>query len=122
MYDMLTFSYLGPNNTSPYVTPAFVNVTAGSFLMETQPPQGVTAATPSAVNLLGIGNAFRILPASSQQWFLYFNVAPQQQSAGPRHMVFSLPGDMYVLPDGVNFTLNAPPTISSVSFKTAMGR
>ncbi len=36
MYDMLTFSYLGPNN-SLYVSPAFVNVTSGSFFLETQP-------------------------------------------------------------------------------------
>lgn len=114
MYDMLTFSYLGPND-SLYVTPAFVNVTSGSFFMETQPPQGVGSATPSSVALLGIGNATKIVPASSDQWFLYFNVPSAQQNAGPRHLVFSLPNDMYVLPDGVNFTLNSPPNISSVT-------
>ncbi len=114
MYDMLTFSYLGPTN-SLYITPAFVNVTPGSFLMEAQPPQGVSVATPSAVNLLGIGNAYSIVPASSQQWFLYFNVPPQQQLPGPRHLVFNLPSDMYVLPDGVNFTQKDPPSITSVT-------
>lgn len=114
MFDMLTFSYLGPNN-SLYVTPAYVNVTSGSFFMETQPPQGVSAAAPSAVSLLGIGNADRITPASAEQWFLYFNVPAAGQNAGPRHLVFSLPNDMYVLPDGVNFTLKDPPSIASVT-------
>ncbi len=114
MYDMLTFSYLGPNN-SLYITPAFVNVTNGNFVMEAQPPQGVSVTAPSAVNLLGIGNAYSVVPASAQQWFLYFNVSPQQQTPGPRHLVFSLPGDMYVLPDGVNFTQKNPPSIGSMT-------
>lgn len=113
MYDMLTFSYLGPND-SLYVTPAYVNVTSGSFFMETQPYAGASA-TPSAVSLLGIGNAYKINSASADQWFLYFNVPQPQQTAGPRHMVFSLPGDMYVLPDGVNFTLQNPPSIASLT-------
>lgn len=114
MYDMLTFSYVGPNN-SLYVTPAYVNVSSGSFFMETQPPNGITAATPSAVSLLGLSNAYKLAPASSQQWFLYFSVPQGQQNAGPRHLVFSLPNDMYVLPDGVNFTLQDPPSITAVN-------
>jgi hypothetical protein len=114
MYDMLTFSYLGPNN-SLYITPAFVNVTSGSFFMETQPPQGIVTATPSSVGLLGIGNATKVVPAGTDQWYLYFNVPSGQQNAGPRHLVFNLPNDMYVLPDGVNFTLKDPPSISSVN-------
>ncbi len=116
MYDMQTFSYLGPNNLL-YVDPAFVNVTSGSFLMDTQPPAGVSAVTPSSVSLLGIGSAYKIAPASigAQQWFLYFNVPQGQQTVGPRHLVFSLPNDMYVLPDGVNFTLKDPPSISGVN-------
>lgn len=116
MYDMLTFSYLGPNN-SLYVTPAFVNVTSGSFFMETQPPVGVSAATPSTVSLLGIGSAYKIAPAAAgaQQWFVYFNVPQPQQIAGPRHLVFNVANDMYVLPDGVNFALKDPPSISGVN-------
>jgi hypothetical protein len=97
------------------VTPAFVNVTSGSFFMETQPPHGVATATPSSVALLGMGNATKIVPAGADQWFLYFNVPSAQQNAGPRHLVFNLPNDMYVLPDGVNFTLNGPPSISSAA-------
>ncbi len=113
MYDMLTFSYMGPNNML-YVTPAFVNVAAGSFFMETQPAPGVSVAAPSLVSLLGIGNDTGLVTAGPSQWFLYFGVNSTQQAIGPRHMIFSLPGDMYVLPDGVNFTLNAAPSINGV--------
>ena len=114
MYDMLTFSYLGPNN-SLYITPAFVNVTSGSFFLETEPPPGVSSAAPSAVSLLGLSNAYKVTAAGSQQWFLYFNASQAQQGIGPRHLVFSLPNDMYVLPDGVNFTQKDPPGISGIN-------
>lgn len=113
-YDLLTFSYLGPNN-SLYVTPAFVNVTSGSFLIETQPPAGLSTATPSSISLLGIGSAYKVTQAGPSQWFVYFGVGQAQQTPGPRHLVFSLPGDMYVLPAGVNFTLKDPPSIASVA-------
>jgi hypothetical protein len=113
MYDMITFSYLGPNNAL-YITPAFVNVTSGNVLIESQPPQGVAVTPPSSASLIGIADANRIVPASAQQWFLYFNVPSAQQTPGPRHLLFGLPNDMYILPDGVNFTQKAPPSIASV--------
>ncbi|HEX3879461.1 MAG TPA: IPT/TIG domain-containing protein [Bryobacteraceae bacterium] len=115
MYDMLTYSYLGPNNTLPYVTPAFVNVTSGSFLIETEPNYAGSTPTPTSIGLLGIGNANRIQTPAPQQWFVYFNVPQSQQTAGPRHLVYNVANDMYVLPDGVNFTTQAPPSISFVT-------
>ena len=36
-------------------------------------------------------------------------------SSGPRHVVFSLPNDLYVLPSGLNVVQTRPPLISSVA-------
>jgi hypothetical protein len=112
MYDMLTYSYLGPSQTP--VTPAFVNVTSGQFVIAATPDYP-PAVTPVSVAVLGMGNAYAVVPDGASAWALYFNVPQAQQAAGPRHLVFSTANDMYVLPDGVNFTLQDPPTISSAT-------
>jgi uncharacterized protein (TIGR03437 family) len=36
-------------------------------------------------------------------------------TAGPRHVIFSLPNDIYVLPSGLNLVQNSPPFIASVT-------
>jgi hypothetical protein len=110
MYDMLTYSYLGPSQTP--VTPAYVNVASGQFVIAAKPDYP-PAATPVSVAVLGLGNASSVVPDGASAWALYFNVPQAQQAAGPRHLVFNTANDMYVLPDGVNFTLQDPPTISS---------
>jgi hypothetical protein len=112
MYDMLTYSYLGPNQTP--VTPAFVNVTSGQFAIDAQPDYPPTTA-PVSVAVLGMGNAYQISTAGPSEWYLYFNVPQPWQAIGPRHLVFNTANDMYVLPDGVNFTLQGPPTIGSAA-------
>ena len=39
---------------------------------------------------------------------------PPNAGAGPRHLVLNYGNDMYILPDGVNVTLNNPPAISAL--------
>jgi hypothetical protein len=112
MYDMLTYSYLGPSNTT--VTPAYVNVTSGQFVIDAQPNYPPTT-TPVSVAVLGMGNTYQLTTAGPSEWYLYFNVPQSWQAAGPRHLVFNTTNDLYVLPDGVNFTLQNPPTISSAT-------
>jgi hypothetical protein len=112
MYDMLTYSYLGASQTP--VTPAHVNVTSGQFVIAAAPDYP-PAATPVSVAVLGMGNAFAVNSAGPSEWYLYFNVPQAWQAVGPRHLVFTTANDMYVLPDGVNFTLQDPPTISSAT-------
>ena len=112
MYDMLTYSYLGPSQT-PH-DPAFVNVTSGQFAIDAQPNNPPTA-TPVSAAVLGMGTAYQVTPAGPSEWYLYFNVPQPWQAAGPRHLVFNTANDMYVLPDGVNFTLQDPPTIGSAT-------
>jgi hypothetical protein len=112
MYDMLTYSYLGPSQTP--VTPAYVNVSSGQFVIAAEPDYP-PAATPVSVAVLGMGNAYGVTPDGASAWALYFNVPQPWQSSGPRHLVFNTVNDMYVLPDGVNFTLQDPPTIGSAA-------
>jgi Carboxypeptidase regulatory-like domain/Matrixin/IPT/TIG domain len=107
MYDMLTYSYFGQTP----VTPAYANVSSGGFQIFVQ-PFTPPAATPSFINLLGVGNATNVNSAGVNGWFLSFNVPQGQQSTGPRHLVFNFGNDMYVLPDAINFTLKAPPSIA----------
>jgi hypothetical protein len=106
MYDMLTFSYFGQTAVSP----AYANITTGGFQIFVE-PDTPPAATPSFINLLGVGNATNVSAAGNNGWFLSFSVPPGQQ-AGPRHLVFNFGNDMYVLPDAVNFTLKPPPSIA----------
>jgi hypothetical protein len=112
MYDMLTYSYLGPSQTP--VTPAYVNVSSAHFAIAAEPDYP-PAATPVSVAVLGMGNAAAVIPDGTSAWALYFNVPQAQQAAGPRHLVFNTANDMYVLPDGVNFTVQDPPTIGSAT-------
>jgi hypothetical protein len=118
MYNMLTYSY-APNNSAyyapTYVNTTAVNVAAGSgFTIETEPECQCSTPTASTIGLLGIGNNSSIQSAGLWQWFVNFNLPATAQTPGPRHLVYSIPGDMYVLPDGVIFTLQGPPSISSV--------
>jgi hypothetical protein len=112
MYDMITYSYLGASQTP--VTPAYVNVTSGQFVIAAVPDYP-PAATPVSVAVLGMGNTSALTTDGASAWALYFNVPQAQQAAGPRHLVFNTANDMYVLPDGVNFTVQDPPAIGSAA-------
>jgi len=115
MYDMQTFSYLGPNQAPQ--NPAYVNVTLGEFEIATWPEYPPSSA-PVSVGVLGMGNAYNIQAyqtGGTTAWALAFTVPPAWQAVGPRHLVFNISSDMYVLPDGVNFTLMDPPTISAAA-------
>jgi hypothetical protein len=112
MYDMLTYSYLGASQTP--VTPAYVNVSSAQFVIAATPDYPPSAA-PVSVAVLGMGSASAVIPDGSTAWALYFNVPQAQQAAGPRHLIFSTANDLYVLPDGVNFTVQDPPTINSAT-------
>jgi hypothetical protein len=112
MYDMVTYSYLGPSQT-PW-TPAYVNVTPGQFVIAAT-PSNPPSATPVSAAVLGMGNANSVVADGASAWALYFSVPPPWQAAGPRHLVFNTSNDMYVLPDGVNFTLMDPPAIGAAT-------
>ncbi|MGI8743270.1 MAG: matrixin family metalloprotease [Bryobacteraceae bacterium] len=50
------------------------------------------------------------------QQFIQFDVLVSNTTGpGPKHLLFSTPGDLYVLPAGFNVTLTSPPFIASVN-------
>ena len=135
MYDIITYSYLEPGGTrsaayapSPAavpVTPAFVNsvvnLAQGAFLIVAKANSGDTPVPQSVTLLGGFGAAsgqylVPFTPSNSSQRVLalYFPMPPFA-GAGPRHMVFNINGDMYVLPNAVNLVQRGAPVITSVT-------
>jgi uncharacterized protein (TIGR03437 family) len=121
-YDMVTFSYFdSANQTYSWVgnpvTPAFINssqtATAGWGTVVIQSASGNTAVPQSATLLGGIPNAIVSPCCNGVAIALYFPMPPNAGS-GPRHLVLNYGNDMYILPDGVNLTLNNPPAISAL--------
>jgi uncharacterized protein (TIGR03437 family) len=130
MYDIITYSYLEPANRSAAyapssaaigITPAFVNTTQGLFLIVAKANSGDTPVPQSATILGGFGAATGqylqpYLPSNSSQRALkiYFAM-PLGAGTGPRHMVFNIGTDMYVLPNAVNLVQHGAPAIASVT-------
>ena len=133
MYDVITYSYLDPvsRSASYYpganavpVTPGYINTTQGAFFVVARSYSGNTPI-PQSVTILGgfaaaSGQYVRpYIPAGSSQQVLalYFGM-PLFAGAGPRHMVFNLGSDMYVLPDAITLVEKGAPVVSSVAPNT----
>ncbi|HWB87433.1 MAG TPA: IPT/TIG domain-containing protein [Bryobacteraceae bacterium] len=114
MYDVVTYSYLGPSQTP--VTPAFVNSSQSAMatVVARSLPPLVTPVPQSVTILGGFGNVLIQPYGSPLALGLYFSL-PLFAGTGPRHMLFNLGNDMYVLPDAINLTQQGPPVISSVT-------
>jgi Carboxypeptidase regulatory-like domain/Matrixin len=133
MYDMLTFSFFDPAtrsatyspdpNTAVLVGPAYVNNTEGPFLIEARANTGNTQVPQSVTLLGGFGTAAAGGPymqaytdiTTSQRALALRYYMPSAAGTGPRHLVFNLGTDMYVLPNAVNLTQNGAPVIGSVT-------
>jgi uncharacterized protein (TIGR03437 family) len=117
IYDVTTFSYLGPaqvpvksayiNSTVPATSAAATGtgLISGSSLapgLGVQVLGGFGSITPQAYTAAGATN-------------LALYVYPMFGTFGPRHLLFTLPNDAYVLPNGINLAQKQPPSISSVS-------
>jgi uncharacterized protein (TIGR03437 family) len=130
MYDVITYSYLDPVSRSAVynpgasaviVTPAYINTTQGAFLVRAETYYGNTP-TPQSVTILGgfataSGQYVRpYIPTggSKQVLALYFGMPPFA-GAGPRHVVFNLGNDMYVLPDAITMVQKGAPVVASVA-------
>jgi hypothetical protein len=132
LYDVITRGYLDPSirdytvnvqQSSDWMSPAFINVTQTQSLVETiEPAVGAALVVPQTVSILGFAPA-PICTANSPCFevstplsalFAYFD-APPNAGTGLRHLVFNLNGDdMYVLPAGVNLVDKQPPYVDSV--------
>jgi uncharacterized protein (TIGR03437 family) len=113
IHDVIPYSYFG----QVPVSPAYVNSTgpAGSLVATGfgliaggQPASGL------GVQVLGGTGALNVRPYTATYLALDLP-APLPAGLGPRHLYFTLANDAYVLPNGLNLTQKAPPSILSVS-------
>jgi len=79
---------------------------------------GATAPAPGlSVSMLGTAaqiNNLRAYPPPNQT-FIAVNAMATLPRPGPEHLLFSTPGNLYVLPAGFSIVLNPPPAISALS-------
>ncbi|HJT86444.1 MAG TPA: IPT/TIG domain-containing protein [Bryobacteraceae bacterium] len=111
MYDMITYSYSGQTP----LTPAYVNASSpgiSTIVAQANPP--LSTPVPQSVTVLGVGSAAIRPYGSPVALALDLNV-PASAGSGPRHILFNLGNDLYVLPDGLTLVQKAPPAISSVT-------
>jgi len=103
------------------VRPGFLNgegrlAVAGSGLTSNGLP-----TTGLSVSFLGGGPILKSDISAYSGVYLSLDLALDLQAqasfgaSGPRHVVFSLPNDLYVLPSGLNIVQNRPPVITSVT-------
>ena len=113
LYDVTGYSYFGQNPVSPAylnvgVSPGTLVAVGNGLLSGGMPATGLGAQI-----LGGSGSIYATLPWETglALYLTYPSTAP----AGPRHILFTLPNDAYVLPSAFNLVQKQPPSIASVS-------
>lgn len=113
MYEVTTYSYIGQNalKSSP--------VTTGKTATLVATGTGIVSSSGDPLNGLQVtvmgGGSAQV--AKYQSGYLRFDFAPPY-GAGPRHLIFAVNGDQYVLPNAFSLTAMSPPNILSVSQTT----
>ncbi len=118
LYDGQVYGFF--DNDAIEITPADVN-------MLTSGPTTVAASIVTAANGLApglgaqvIGDAAAItgIQPYTGNGFTYYalnlSFNPQGQP-GPQHLIFEIPGYLYILPSGINLTQSDPPTVTAVN-------
>ncbi len=117
VHSVQAFGYPG----SFAVKPAYVNFNGGRQLVAAAGSGLVANGAPApGLSVSVLGGAASVLPNSPRAYTAdYILIDFQQQFPappdGPRHLVFSLNNDIYVLPGGFSAVQRQPPTITSVS-------
>jgi uncharacterized protein (TIGR03437 family) len=126
VYGVKTYSFPG----SYAVSPAFINVNGPRRFLVAYGNGLITNNAPSAgLRVQAVGGsatvrddglaAYAPAPSFLQVGFSFNPFGAE----GPRHLIFSLNGDIYVLPAGVHLVRSQPPSISSAAAGTdAYGR
>jgi len=116
IYAVQTYSY--PGNYS--VKPAYVNFNGGRPLLAVTGVGLVSNGAPApGLSVSVLGGASSIAPTSprpfTSDYILLDLIQPPGSIDGPRHLVFSLNNDIYVLPQGFTAVQAPPPAIASVT-------
>jgi uncharacterized protein (TIGR03437 family) len=118
LYDVTTYSF--PGNGAPAVFPAFLDITQGSGTVLAYGP-GLSDRIPAvSAGVLGGGVLMRsVSPYGPDPRFaeIRLDFTPFT-GTGPRHLVFSLDGDVYVRPAGVQLVARVAPLVRAVQAET----
>jgi uncharacterized protein (TIGR03437 family) len=116
LYDDVIYSYF--NNNTIAVQPGFVDEFAGpATVVASGYGLGANGLSPG-LGVQFIGGSVTILPGGIRPYLAYgytyialdLGINPAAQT-GPQHVVYTTPGDMYVLPGGFTLTQNLPPGV-----------
>lgn len=120
VYDVTTYSF--PGNSAPAILPAFLNISRGSGTVLAFGPGLSANLRNTSVGVLAGGVQVRSgspAPYGPDPRFaeiqLEFNPVT---GTGSRHLVFSLNGDVYVRPGGVQLVTRPAPLVRDVQIET----
>jgi uncharacterized protein (TIGR03437 family) len=116
LYDDVIYSYF--NNNTIAVQPGFVDIFAGpATVVASGYALGANGQAPG-LGVQFIGDSVTILSGGIRPYLangytyialdLGFNLGGQ---LGPQHVIYTTPGEMYVLPAALSLTQNLPPTV-----------
>ncbi len=122
LYAVTTYSYPGQTAAKPAFisdsmmaggTRNFLVAGGAGLIYDSQPAAGLNVSVLGGAALVPDGG---VTAYSADTRFLRVDFQyGMMASAGARHLIFSIPGDMYVLPAGLTLTSNLPPSITSVA-------
>jgi uncharacterized protein (TIGR03437 family) len=121
-----TYDYLGhPGDTSVLGYPGFLDASQTTGLVVVQAASPAILPVPQSLAILGnfpvatVGNPNypSIVPYSrtpGDYIALYLSI-PAGSGTGPRHLVFTFPNDIYVLPSGIELVKQGPPVANAAA-------
>ncbi len=117
VYDVTSYWY----GTS-YLQPAYLNANTASQTVEAQ-GTGITSTDNPVQTVWALGASGGPLPDYGLSVYQDVDVAllaayfdsPAPPLAGPEHLLFNLPDDIFVLPGGIQVVQNAPPVVTAVT-------
>jgi len=115
VYDITSYSFFGSNPVQPAYLAASTSV---QTLVANGP--GITSGSDAAAGLTvqvlgGPGPAGYVAygdPNTSLAVYLQYPDAP---ASGPEHLLFTLPDDIYVLPEAIQIVQNQPPAVTGLT-------
>jgi uncharacterized protein (TIGR03437 family) len=115
MHGISTYTFFGENPVSPAYLSSSGTIAARGM--------GITNAEGAVPSLTArvLGSSVSLAPngirayAQPQTALALDLVLAPNAGAGPRHLLFSTPGDLYVLPAGLHVAARQPPAISSIA-------
>jgi hypothetical protein len=116
IFDISVSSFFGQQN----VKPAFINTNAPLGTVVVRGPGLTSGSVPPGLSVQVLGGGAVVAPNGIRPYGNPLNLAVDLTlqpgaAAGPRHLVFLTPNDLYVLPSAVHFVQRPPPSISGVA-------